>query len=206
MAAARKADGGGELKFHDVDIDQAVADLSAGVILGTDSWNKIPQDATEAGRIGRKCVVRSIGWRAKTTLELNASAALGTPHTVRFMVVLDKQCNGAAPTVTGVLESADYQSFNQLANKSRFTTLYDQVLDMNYQAGAGDGSTNDASPVNQSFTFFKKVNIPLEFDNSVTTGAIGSIRSNNIFGIMISNLSSSTLSLDSKVRLRFSDG
>ncbi len=205
VAAVRSQPAAGELKFHDVDIDQAVADLSAGVILGTDSWNKIVQDVTEKTRVGRKCTVRSIGWRANLKYALNASTALGTPHTVRLMVVLDKQANGAAPTVTGVLESANYQSFNNLANTSRFMTLFDTTIPLNYQAAAGDGTTNDAAPLDHPFTFFKKCNIVLEFDDSVATGAIGSIRSNNIFGIMISSIASSTASLDSKVRLRFSD-
>ncbi len=201
-----RKDGGGELKFHDVDVDQTGANLSAGVILNTSSINLIPQNATESGRIGRKCVIRSIGWRAVCKYTVAAGAGGASAENVRFIMAIDKQCNGAAPLVTDLLESANYQSFNQLANKSRFRVLYDKTMSIFPPSAAGDGAANDFGVAIRPFKFFKKCSIPLEFDNTLTTGAITTIRSNNIFIIMITEGTSSITTLDSKIRLRFSDG
>ncbi len=198
---------GGELKFHDIDWNEAAADLSAGVISNTSSLVLIGQGVTESTRIGRKAVIRSIGWRGKLQLEL--TAAVQTANTIRMMIIQDKQCNGAAPvvsTVSGVLESANYQSFNNLANKGRFKVLYDKFFNMNLLAAAGNGTANDSASVDRSFSFFKKCNIPMEYSGVADPSVITEVRTNNIFGLMISNSSLSTVSLDSKLRFRFSDG
>ncbi len=198
-----------ELKFHDIDWDQAAADLSAGVISNTSSLVLIGQATTEKTRIGRKAVIRSIGWRARCTLIANASATTSLASTVRMMLVLDKQANGAAPAVTGdsgVLSSANYQSFNNLVNKGRYKVLFDKVYTLNAQAAAGDGATNDTAPVNRNWTFFKKCNIPIEYSGVANPSVIAEVRTNNIFGIIITAGNTSDTTLDSKLRFRFSDG
>ncbi len=192
-----------ELKFHDVDADQGTADLSGGVIVNTSSINLIPQNVTEKGRVGRKCTIKSINWRGNLNQTLIAAAALRDDSEVRLMVVLDKQCNGAAPTVTGVLETGDIHSFNNLANKGRFRTLSDQTFRLSANSAAGNGTANDAPAVVMPFSWFKNCNIPIEFD--AATGAITEIRSNNLFILMIASVAGSVISLDSKIRLRFTD-
>ncbi len=203
----RTATAAQELKFHDVDVDQAAADISAGVILNTSSINLIAQGVTESTRVGRKCTVLSIGWRGVLIKPASAAATVSAAITVRLMLVQDKQANGAAPTVAGVagiLESANFQSFNNLSNKGRYRTIADKSYDMNAQAAAGDGAANDSGSVNCTFNLFKPCNIPLEF--SGTSGTIDELRSNNLFILMIASTTASNVSLDSKIRLRFSDG
>ncbi len=198
----------GELKFHDIEWNEAVADLSAGVISNTSSLVLIGQGQTESTRIGRKCTITNIGWRGEVQLILSATAAVTPAQAVRFMIVLDKQCNGAAPTVTGdggVLESANFQSFNNLANKGRYFVLYDKTVQLNAQAAAGDGATNDTAPLKRGFTFFKKCNIPMEYSGTANPSIIDEVRTNNIFGIMIAGTSAASASLDSKFRFRFTD-
>ncbi len=187
----------GELKFHDLDIDDATI-ASNGTIV-EDSCVVIAQGVTEIQRIGRKCTIRSINWRFNIRLPAGTSSTT-TADTVRVLLYLDKQTNGATATVTALLESDDYQSFNNLANKSRFRTLMDRTYDMNTEL-SGDGTTVDSPRFNFNDTFFKKVNIPIEYDS--TTGAITEQRSNNI-GVLI--LSKNGLcTFDSKMRIRFSD-
>ncbi len=191
-----------ELKFHDVDLDDAVVDAAGGL---TATVNIIPQDVTEKTRVGRKCTIKSIGWRYR--LVLPEQDAVGTPETgdtCRVIMYLDKQANGATAAITDLLESADFQSFNNLANKSRFRVLHDNVIDMNYAGIASDnaGVVSQAS-VGRSGEFFKKCNIPIEFDDTATTGAIGTIRSNNLGVLLIS--SAGIVGFFSKIRLRFSD-
>ncbi len=191
-----------ELKFHDVDLDDAVI-ATAGTVTAT--INIIPQDTTEKTRVGRKCVVKSIGWRYRINLpEQDAVATPANADVVRVIMFLDRQCNGATAAVTDLLESANFQSFNQLANKSRFRVLHDATCDMNYLTLASDNAAVvSQAGLNQTGQFFKKCNIPLEFDDSATTGAIGTIRSNNLAVLLIS--SAGQAGFDSKIRLRFSD-
>ena len=189
--------GRGELKFHDVDLNDAVVAAAGGI---TNSVNLIAQGTTESTRIGRKATIRSINWRFNMILPISTAAA-DTADTLRVIMYLDKQCNGATAAITDILESADFQSFNNLANKSRFRTLMDRTYDFVAEAGGGDGTTEDYGQDLQNDSFFKKVNIPIEYDS--TAGAITEIRSNNIGVLLITQ--AGNIAFGSKIRLRFSD-
>ncbi len=193
--------GKGELKFFDVSLDDAVVS-SAGTI--TDSINKIGQGVTEKTRIGRKCTVKSIQWRYHLDLpEIDAAADPAASGTVRVIMYIDKQCNGATATVTGILETDNFQSFYNLANEGRFKVLLDRNHVLNYLTLASDGAgVVSSGVVNKNYTFNKACNIPLEFDS--TTGAITEIRSNNIGILLLSN--TGVIGFQSEIRLRFSDG
>ncbi len=188
----------GETKFHDVDLDDAVV-ASAGTV--TPTVNIIPSGTTESDRDGRKCTITAINWRYNLNLpEIDAAANPAASDIVRVIMYLDRQANGATAAVTDILESADYQSFNNLANTSRFLTLYDKATPVNYQTLASDGAgVVSSAQVLTWHTFYKKCNIPIEF--SSTTGAITEIRSNNIGVLLIS--SSGVCGFASKIRLRF---
>ncbi len=188
---------GGELKFFDLDLDDAVIAATGTV---TDSINKIAQGTTEVTRIGRKCTIKAINWRFNIDLP-QSTASASTGDVVRVIMFIDRQCNGATATVTDILESANYQSFNNLANKSRFSKLMDKTYSLTAKAGGGDGTTEDYGRVFIADTFYKKCNLPIEFDS--TAGAITEIRSNNIGVLMISL--SGLAGFESKIRLRFSD-
>lgn len=192
---------GGELKFFDVPLTDAVV-ATAGTI--TDSINKIAQGVTEVTRVGRKCTIRSIGFRYKITLsEVDAVATPGPGDSVRIMVYLDKQCNGATAAVLDILETANYLSFRNLANSGRFVILHDVTKDLNFLTLASDNAAVVSSAdVSRNYTFYKKCGIPIEFN--ATTGAITEIRSNN-FGLLVIS-SSGACALDMNFRLRFSDG
>ncbi len=189
---------GKELKFHDVDLDDAVV-VTGGTV--TPSINLIPQGVTESQRIGRKCTIRSIGWRWRLLLpELDATGTPGDGDILRMILYVDKQCNGATAAVTDILESADFQSFNNLANKSRFRTLMDKTIVLNTEGIASDNAgVMSTASVQKPGQFFKRCNIPLEFDS--TTGAITEIRSNNLGVLLLT--SSGVVGFASKIRLRF---
>ncbi len=187
----------GEVKFHDVDVDDAT--IAAGGTIVASSLVQIAQGVGESQRIGRRCTITSLGLRYRIVSAATAGASLLGSDVVRVLVYLDKQANGAAAAVTDILESAEFHSFNNLANKDRFRTLHDKVYALNAQAGAGDGTTNDAAGVNEYAEFYTKMNVVIEYNS--TAGAVSEIRSNNI-GILL--LSASGLyTFDSKVRIRF---
>ncbi len=192
---------GGELKFHDVDFDDAVVSSSGTV---TASINLIAQGTTESTRIGRKCTLRSIGWHYTTSLPEGDADATPLPSDVlRVILFQDKQTNGATAAVLDLLETADYQSFNNLANSGRFRVLMDKKISLNYASLASDGAGVVSShQVLREAQFYKKCNLPLEFGG--ITGAITEIRSNNVGILLISK--NNVAGFASKFRLRFSDG
>ncbi len=190
---------GGELKFHDLDIDNAT--VASGATISQASCNLIPQGVTEVQRVGRKCTIRSINWRFQISTNVQSNTAAPATEVVRVILYLDKQANGASATTAAIVESDDFQTFNNLANKSRFRTLMDRTYPMNIMASSGADATAEWAGENITDTFFKKVNIPIEFDS--TTGAITEIRSNNIGVLLLGKQGLAVFA--SKMRLRFSD-
>jgi len=191
---------GGELKFHDQEIDDAI--IAAGGVLTT-SINLIAQGTGESERIGRKCTVRSIMWRGALTLpEGELQGAPGTGERFRLILYHDKQANGAAATALGILEVVGVDNYRNLANSGRFDILYDKHIDLNHLT-LSHFAVNSFSfaGVNRGFSFFKKCAIPLEFD--AAAGALTELRSNNLGVLIISEGGSGAIA--SSVRLRFSD-
>lgn len=189
-----------ERKFHDpVTADAAVA--ATGVI--TDSLVKIPQGVTEVQRVGRKCTIVAIQMRYKCILpQLAESAAPGPGDTIRIILYLDKQANGATAGVTDLLEAAEFKSFNNLANTGRFQIFLDKQVSINFLAISSESAGNVTSPsVRRDGTFFKKCSIPVEWDS--TTGAITEIRSNNIGLLLITE--EGKMRFEAQWRFRFTD-
>ncbi len=189
--------GRGELKFFDVTIDDAV--IATGATVAIASVNLISQGITETQRIGRKCTIRHIDWRLRLRKAFATSTA--GDDVVRVILYLDRQANGATATTTDVLETADFQSFYNLANQNRFRILMDRTCDLNSSAGAGDGTTNDTFAWSKTLRFNRKLRITLEFSDAA--GVITNLRSNNIGVLTLS--SNGTSELQSQMRIRFSD-
>ncbi len=199
---------GGEAKFLDQDIDDASIAANGTIFTNGSaeaSLLRIAEGNGESQRIGRKITVRQINWRF--TIMLPEGDGLANPKnstTIRVILYLDKQANGAAATVTDILETDDWQSFNNLANSKRFRTLMDRTYDVMPKAGGGNGTTSDWAEDRISDSLYKKVNIPIEYDNSAVTGALATIRSNNINMLILSDTSLDA-TFESKMRIRYTD-
>ncbi len=197
---------GGELKFHDIDVDDAVVAAGANVSGETaptatpGTLVSIAQGVTESTRVGRKCTIKSILFRYD--IGLNAvNQGTGIPDVIRVILYVDKQANGLTITNTDLLETADYQSFNNLGNSGRFKVLMDRTHDLQMTAGGWDGTGVDFPATVASYSLYKKCNIPLEFSGA--TGALTELRSNNI-NLMVC-AKNGTAFFNSKMRFRFSD-
>ncbi len=190
-----------EMKFHDVTVDDGVVAASMNV---QTALLVIPEGNGESDRIGRKITIKKLGWRYEVLLPTTATAA-DTSDVVRVMMVLDKQANGALGVNTAVLEDDDYQSFNNLANSQRFRILMDKSYSIASKSGSGRGTTDTLSYGDAVITaqWHKNCNIPIEYDNSATTGVITTIRSNNLFVIVGSK--SGVAGFRSKLRVRYTD-
>ncbi len=197
----RYSGAGAEMKFHDVTVDDGVVAASMNV---QTALLVIPEGNGESDRVGRKITIKKIGWRYEVLLPTTATAA-DTSDVVRVMMILDKQANGALGTNTSVLEDDDYQSFNNLANSKRYRILMDKSYSITSQSGSGRGTTDTLSYGDAVITaqWHKPCSIPIEYDNSATTGVITSIRSNNLFVIVGSK--SGVAGFRSKVRIRYTD-
>lgn len=185
---------GGENKFFDTTV--GVATIGTGGTIFSSSLNLIPQGTTESSRIGRKCTVRSLSINGSFFLPGTVTAADGS-DVFRLIIYLDKQCNGAAATVTDILETANIYSFNNLANSGRFRILKTKKVSMSATAGNGTSSMEKQ----QFFSFTLNLNLPLEF--SSTTGALTEIRSNNLGVLAISQDGKCQMAFTT--RIRFSD-
>lgn len=186
-----------ELKFHDV-VQSATLSVTGSIIAPT--LTVIAQGTGESERIGRRIWIRSIDWRyelskSTTTIPSN-TAAVG-----RVMLVLDRQANGAAPAVTDVLETATLKSFNNLSNKHRFRTIFDEFITVNQQCGAYSGVSEQFGAAIAHLGLHRNLNVAIDF--SGVGGLIAEITSNNLFIMAISD--TTTLVLDYVIRLRYTD-
>ncbi len=189
-----------ELKFFDLDINDASIAI-AGTI-AEDSCLTIAQGDGEQERDGRKMCVKKLGWKFRINVPAIAGANIVTGDTVRVMLYLDTQTNGAAATAALILASDDFQSFNNLEQGKRFRTLMDRTYDLNINAAAGDGAANDTAPYVISDSFYKDMNLPVTYDSSATTGAIATMRDNNI-GVLLLSKTGNLAEFESKMRIRF---
>ena len=189
-----------ELKFHDIAIDVTPIAVPGAVVA---SANVIAQGVGESERIGRKMTIVTVLLRWRVTLLASVASNL-TDGVFRMIIFVDKQCNGATAAVTDILAAANYQSFNNLANKGRFRTLHDRTHVVNAMAVAATDNTTFVSMevAKDGEVFLTGLNIPVEY--SASTPSIADIRSNNVGLLLIAG--AGVLNFDSQMRVRFSDG
>jgi len=189
---------GTELKFFDT-LRNAFTPAAAGTIADA-SLNLIAQGVTETDRIGRKCTLKRLDLRGQFAMPAQTAAA-STSDRVRFIVYLDKQCNGATATVGGILETATIDSFRNLANTGRFRILAERTVTLVAQGATATAGAYTFGEVKKNLKLSVKLDTPLEFDG--VTGALTEIRSNNIGVLAISE--SALASVDYNVRVRYGD-
>lgn len=125
-----------EVKSFDCDLAAAAGLVLIAAVAGTEPGaaytglteiNCIRQDATVAGRIGNKVVIKSLHLK----VALNCAAAVQA--ITRCMVVYDRQPTGAFPAVTDILLEQPaglawpHGGLN-ISNKSRFAVIRDQFF------------------------------------------------------------------------------
>lgn len=175
--------------------------LSGGSVIP--SLNLIPQNTTESGRVGREVVVKSVALRFTLSLpQVVASGTLPDGNTVRVIVFVDHQCNGATAVVLDVLQTANIHSFSNLSNSGRFTILMDEFRDLVALSTAITPGGNFNSPsVHLENIHEFDVEEVLEF--SGVDGTIDELRSNNFGVLFISHDGSAEM--DRFTRIRYSD-
>lgn len=137
-------------------------------------------------REGRQVLLKRIMFKGQLIRADSAKAGdTGMPGTVRFLLVRDRQCNGAAFTGANVLDSGgsvvqDIHDFPTESKKKRFQILWDKTIDFKYPSGYYSGAAGFSylAPQVLSFKMNVKLNFPVTYTS--TTGVVGEITDNNI--------------------------
>ncbi len=195
----------GETKFIDHDVD--ASPTTAGAILGRTNATAtagtllvIPAGTSESERVGRKIRLTAFQMRYSIILG-NTTTPTSTSSQVRIMVILDKQCNGTAPTVGNVLEFADYQSYRNLSKTTRFNILYDRCHALNSVSGSYDGSNDQFGQVVAKGQCYRKLHAQVQYN--ADTGVLTSMTQTNLCLLLISD--NTFCNFKSKIRIRYKD-
>lgn len=142
--------------------------LLNGVATGTDYTN----------RIGRTITMSSILIRFK----FYVNTSTNTGDTIRIMLIYDTQTNGAIPTSTDVLQTANYMEPVNLNNRDRFLVLRDKFIGM--PAAVITPPLVAGSPREVPVKMYLKLNKDTIYGG--TTSGIASIQSGALYLLMIS--------------------
>ncbi len=185
----------------------------------TSTINVVPTGTTKKTRIGNKVVIR----RIRLNLNVYLAPTLGgvggampsTDDSLRIIIYIDKQCNGATATVAEILDSstAGIKVVNQWYNKDnhdRFIILADKIVNLKprpivWQIDAGDPTNKDnrihAGRTEKQLKWDLNVLVPIYF--SADTGVLTGIRSNNIG--LLACTSKGRISWNGATRVEFLD-
>lgn len=183
--------------------------------------NIVVQGDGEQERIGRRITIRSIQINGDVNVD-NYNDASATVNTIanhvhyRIMILLDTQCNGANPTIqandgTGLLLADattamnSWYNFRDPTNKGRYKILKQWRATLVPQSALWDSTTNVVHATYRTFPFswYKRVNITIQYDSSATTGAVTTQRSNALWFVIVNANRSGYYNY--RARIRFTD-
>jgi len=187
----------GEKKFFETDLQ--IAGDNGGVII--DSLNLMERGTDDNERVGRKVIVRGVGFRGR----IQSDGTTPLPDRMRIILYVDKQANKAIAAATDILDTtiaSAIDAYRELANVGRFRILYDETHDLNMPNGS---ATVTVRAVRKTVTHWSNVNIPLEYSGN--TGTVADLNSNNLGMLFITQLDTATpaADFDGIARIRYID-
>lgn len=178
-----------EKKWFDT-LGSALSPTTGGAfVLG--GMTSIDDGTEDFERVGAKISITAVQYH----LEASLDAAETGSNLVRVILFCDKQSNGSAPTVTNILQNADFLSFRNLDNLQRFDILDDTVLELNASAGVSGTLIGDS--------VYKGVYKKVDYVASFASAAGAVPLTNNIGMLVIAKNTNGTYNVRS--RLRFTD-
>lgn len=177
-----------EVKAVDSSVNLAANSTGAILLLN----GIVPGTALDE-RVGRQVLMTKL----KLDLRMSVTAATGVDQVHRFLVVLDKQTNGAALAVTDVLNTVNPYSQVNLSNQARFTILLDRVQYLNASGEAGSGAV---------FRGSIGVHEVVQY-NSGVAGTVADISTNSLYLISVGQEAAGATAglLYGTARLRYKD-
>ncbi len=133
----------------------------------------LSQGQTQNERIGAQAKFINLFFNSIANIEPTTN----TETFVRYIVFIDKQCNGANPSGADLLQDAtainNIVSPLNMDNKFRFKVLYNRVIKL-----------SENLPINQ-VKWFKKLLLPVRYDG--TGAAVTALTSNNLLVCVFSD-------------------
>jgi len=175
--------------------------ISTNVDTGTEVINQIATVVQGDGfqnRDGATILVKSIQIVGRVT-QVPAAAATSAPI-FYLWVVLDRQPNGAALTITDFLTSATANlALPVVPNQFRFKTLGRIVIPLNTGAGVTTAYNNVSAPVE----WYYKFKTPLEIRYNGNAGTVADLATNGLSLVAGAADSDDTIAFNGTCRLRF---
>lgn len=196
QSVLHEATKGAEWKNLDTQSNNTTPDDITGVMLSPLGQLKTGVDSTT--RVGKKIVVRTFQCKGTITAAADAIAARGYTY-VRVLVAVDKQANASTALLSDIIKEDHVSSLNvsqpmNLENSERFTVIYDKLVRLDVATG-----------VSKQFKFYKKLNMPVEF-NTAPASISGTIPiTNNIVVGYVSNEHNELPTVIYQNRIRFTD-
>lgn len=189
-----------ELKFLDT-LYSAVTVATGGSATPV-SLNLLAQGMTPITRVGMKIQVTSV--QIKLRLLMAQSTTSANAALCRFLLVVDKQCNGALPVELELLsQSGNVSAMRNPQNAHRFRTLWDHTFQLNAPGLAWNSSGETSSAMDQTVVFFKRLQTPVYYEGA--TAALTEVTQNNLVLFVYNNRSPPVVTLSGVVRIRFID-
>jgi len=191
-----------EKKFLDTGLSAGMAEFSTSGVTQQD-FVVMASGSGNGQRIGNRITVTNINAHLHVYTGTNASNPGLDNTTVRVIMGIDKQCNGASTSVLDVLQSASPYAFRNMYTLNRFVILKDKFFVINPQVYV---STPNVSQVGRPLKFSWKGQLPILYSDS--TASITNIESNNIFLLVISDRSATAGQQDGAfgtVRVKYTD-
>lgn len=183
-----------ELKF----LDTAVGITLDTTVEQVTTFNAITQGDANNNRDGSVVQVKSVQIQGRVA---NIPAAAATSAGIAYIwVVLDRQPNGAAPTVTDYLIGTTAPTALPLVNNQyRFKTLGKIVIPLNSQAGVTTAYNNQSMPVE----WYKSFKTPIEVRFNGNAGTVADVTTNNIHLIAGAADADDIIAFNANLRIRF---
>lgn len=186
ISRLEKGISGREWKTHDVSSSTAVSTTGSVIPISA-----MAQGDTSLLREGLQVRMQTIAYRLTCTLNTSVSSTK-----IRFIVVMDKECHGVAPTVAELLEAGSPIEFKEHDQRGRFRFLSDKTYMINSQYSG------------QEFQIFKRWFKNLKGRKHWYIGTAGStanLGKNALYLVMISDQATYTPTVAYRTRLRFTD-
>ncbi len=189
LALARHVKGLVNVEFKENVVTNTATAVTTSAFIN--SLDVMAQGDTDATRSGNLIRVKSIQWEGFATIHASAANT-----SLRIMVILDKQSNGANHALADILNDATagdaIVSSRNIDGMHRFIVLYDRKFILS-QTGQGI----------VKWKFYKKVSLPIRYDGNA--GNITDLASNNITLVMVSNEATNAPAVTHSGRIRFID-
>lgn len=196
LTAAKATGMAPELKFKDFNLVKTIEVATSPTNpVQADCLTAIIQEDNQSGRDGREATIKSIqitgiiGWDPQA--DEPTGSFTGMTNFLQIFLILDRQCNGALPIANNIFDS-NFSTASKmvllLENSKRFKILKKWRFTFNPSSIAitndpvtGGVNHSRMTPIIKEFKYYKKCNYLIEYSNGTTTGAVSTIRSNNIF-------------------------